>query len=75
MLKAKIIDKSELRKSQMQRDAEALLGKLTSDKAIEVSLADTSSRTVRRAFNLAAAATGIEIRMRKRGSNLFVLRK
>ena len=74
-MKAKIIDKSELKKTQLQREAEELVAQLTTEKAIEITPDDTPSRTARRAFRQAAAALGVAIRMRKKGDKIYVLRK
>ena len=74
-MKAKIIDKSELKKTQLQREAEEVLGQLTTEKAIEITPGNTPVSTVRRAFRLAATSLGIEIRMRKKGDGIYVLRK
>ena len=74
-MKAKIIDKSELKKTQLQREAEELLGQLTAETAIEITPQDTPDSTVRRAFRLAAVSLGIEIRMRKKGDSIYILRR
>ena len=74
-MKARIIDKSELKKTQLQREAEALLVQLNEENAIEITPGNTPASTVRRAFRLTAASLGIEIRMRKKGDAIYVLRK
>ena len=72
-MKAKIVDKRELRKSPTERQAESLLRRLSADKAVEVSLGGTSARTIRRAFSKAAANLGLSIQLRTRDDNVYVL--
>lgn len=74
-MKAKIIDKSELKKSPMERQAESLLRGLSADKAIEVDQDGTSARTIRRMFSKAGATLGLSIQMRTRDDKVYVLLK
>lgn len=74
-MKAKIIDKSELKKSPTERQAESLLRRLSADKAVEVNLDGTSARTVRRAFSRAAANLRLSIQLRTRDDKVYVLLK
>lgn len=74
-MKARIIDKKELRKSPSERQAESLLRSLTQDKVIEVDLKGTSSRTIRRAFTKAGANLGLSLQMRTKDEKVYVLLK
>jgi hypothetical protein len=74
-MKARIIDISELRKSALEMEAEGLLGRLTREKTIEVTPDRQSARTIKRAFNKAAATLKIGIRYRTRNDKLYVLLK
>ena len=74
-MKARIIDKKELKKSPMERQAESLLRGLNSEKAIEVDLDGTSARTIRRTFSKAGANLGLSLQMRTRDDKVYVLLK
>lgn len=74
-MKAKIVDKRELKKSPEERQAESLLRGLTADKAIEVELDGTSSRTIRRVFSKAGANLGLTLQMRTKDDKVYVLLK
>lgn len=72
-MKAKIVDRKELKMSPAEREAESLLRRLTADKAIEVSLDGASARTVRRAFSKAATNLGLTIQLRTKDERVYVL--
>lgn len=74
-MKARIINISELKKSALEMEAESLLGRLTKEKTIEVTPKPQSARTIKRAFNKAAATLSLEIRYRTRNDKLYVLLK
>ena len=74
-MKAKIVDKADLKKSPEELEAERVLGQLNDQKAVEVTLDGESTRTIRRAFNKAAGTLGLELAFRMRGDKMYVLIK
>ena len=72
-MKAKLIDKQELKKSPMEREAERLLRRLSGDKAIEVYPDGTSVRTIRRAFSKAATNLAIDIQLSTKEDKVYVV--
>ena len=74
-MKARIVDRSELKKSPTERQAESLLRRLSADKAVEVNLDSTSARTIRRAFSRASANLGLSIQLRTRGDKVYIILK
>ena len=74
-MKAKIVDKSELKKTPEERQAETLLRRLKVDNAIEVVPDGTSARTVRRMFTKAATTLGLDIELRAKDDKVYILLK
>lgn len=74
-MKAKIIDKTELKKTPDERQAEGLLRRLEPDKAIEVTPDGSSARTVRRLFSKCAVNLGMEIELKSKDDKVYVLLK
>lgn len=74
-MKARIINKEDLKKSAEELEAERLLGQLTDDKAIEVTLNGQSARTIRRAFTKAATSQGMVIRLQTKEDRVYVMLK
>ena len=74
-MKARLVDKSELKKSPEERQAESLLRRLKADKAIEVRLDGTSARTIRRTFSKVATNLALEIRLRTKDDRVYVVLK
>ncbi len=73
--KAKIVDKTAMRKSEAQLEAEELIGKLTEANAVQIGMNSSSARAVRSAFRKAAKELGTPIAFRKRGARLYVTLK
>ena len=74
-LKATFVDKEELKKSPLERQAETLLRRLDVNKAIEIELDGTSSRTVRRVFSKAASNLGLAINLKTKDERVYVVLK
>lgn len=74
-MKAKMVDKSDLKKTPEERQAETLLRKLRVDNAIEVVPDGTSARTVRRMFTKAATTLGLDIELRVKDDKVYILLK
>lgn len=74
-MKAKLIDKHELKKTPEERQAEGLLRRLAPDKAIEVTPDGSSTRTVRRLFSKCAANIGLDIELKSKDDKVYVLLK
>jgi hypothetical protein len=71
----KIISRETMKKSPLARDADDMLSQLTEDTAIEVRLGGLSSRTLRRAFFLAAEDRKRSIIIKTKGSKIYVMLK
>ena len=74
-MKAKLIDKTELKKTPDERQAEGLLRRLEPDKAIEVTPDGSSTRTIRRLFSKCAGTLGLEIELKSKDDKVYVLLK
>ena len=74
-MKARLIPKTDLKKSDDQLEAERLLRQLTDEMAIEVMLDGQSARTIRRAFTKAATTQGMVVRLQTKEDRIHVTLK